>query len=74
MNRLIPVLVLLAGLVLLGVGINAANSVSSETATAVSGTPTDKALWLMIGGGAVALFGLIGVIRSLSAKPGQTHA
>jgi len=69
MNRLISVLLLIAGLVVVGVGINAANSVTSETATAVTGAPTDRALWLMIGGGAVALWGLIGLIRSLSAKP-----
>jgi TRAP-type C4-dicarboxylate transport system permease small subunit len=71
MNRIASVLVLIAGLVILGVGVNAANSVTSETATALTGTPTDRALWLMIGGGAVALFGLIGLIRSLSAPPHQ---
>ena len=74
MNRLVPVLLLIAGLVVLGIGINAANSVSSETSTAVTGTPTDKALWLMIGGGAVALFGLIGVVRGVSAKSSESHA
>lgn len=67
MNRLIPVLVLIAGLILLGVGINAANSAASETTELVTGTPSNKALWLMIGGGAVALFGLIGMIRGRHA-------
>lgn len=64
MNKSLAIVLLLVGLVLLGVGINAANSITSETSTAITGSPTDKSLWLMIGGGAAALVGLIGVISS----------
>ena len=67
MNRWLSVVLLVAGLVVLGLGINAANSVSSETAEAFTGTPTDKAMWLMIGGGVLALVGLIGLIRKPTA-------
>ena len=69
MNRTISVLLLVAGLVVLGVGINAANSFGSETSEALTGAPTDKALWLMLGGGLVALFGLVGLLRKPTALP-----
>ena len=69
MNRSISAIILIAGLIVLGIGINAANSVGSETSEAFTGAPTDKALWLMIGGGLVALFGLVGLIR----KPSLSH-
>ena len=69
MNRALSIALLVGGLVLLGFGINAANSVSGETSTALTGTPTDKALWLMIGGGVVALVGLVGLMRKPTALP-----
>jgi hypothetical protein len=67
MNRWFYALLLIAGLVVLGVGINAANSVASESSQVVTGTPTDKALWLMLGGGLISLAGLVGLLRKSSA-------
>ena len=64
MNKGLWLVVLLAGLAVLIVGINSANSVGSETTELVTGAPTDKALWMMIGGGAVALLGLVGLVGS----------
>ena len=63
MNKTTAIVLLIAGAVLLVVGINASESVTSETSKAFTGSPTDKALWLMIGGGAAALFGIIGLMR-----------
>ena len=63
MNRWFSGILFLGGLVVLGIGVNAANSVVSETSSAITGAPTDKALWMMIGGGVVALVGLIGLCR-----------
>lgn len=67
MNRVLSIVLLVAGLVALGFGINAANSVAGETSTALTGAPTDKALWMMLGGGVVALIGLVGLMRKPSA-------
>ena len=64
MNKGLWLVVLLAGLAVLIVGINSSDSFSSEASELVSGAPTDKALWMMIGGGAVALLGLVGLVGS----------
>jgi hypothetical protein len=55
MPRITSIAILVAGIVLLVYGINASDSVSSSVSRAVSGTPTDKTVWL------IAL-GVIGVI------------
>ena len=64
MNRWISGILLVAGSVILAVGIRAANSVASESVEAVTGAPTDKSLWMMIGGGVIALIGLVGMFRT----------
>lgn len=64
MNKPLWIVLLLAGIALLVYGINASNSVASETTEALTGSPTNKAMWLMIGGGAAALLGLIGLVGS----------
>lgn len=61
MNKLVSIVLLVGGLVLLIVGINVSNSVSSETSEFFTGSPTDKAMWMMIGGGVAALVGLVGI-------------
>jgi hypothetical protein len=48
---------LVAGLALLYFGFNESNSLASDVSEVVSGSPTDRSMWLMIGGGALAVFG-----------------
>jgi hypothetical protein len=60
MNKTMAIVLLVVGAVLLVVGFNASES---ETSKALTGSPTDKALWFMIGGGAAALIGVIGLMR-----------
>jgi LPXTG-motif cell wall-anchored protein len=55
MSKIASIALLVVGVVLLVYGLNASNSVSSSVTQAVSGTPTDKSIWL------IAL-GIIGVI------------
>lgn len=50
MSRLFSVLLLVAGIVLLVYGLDASNSVSSSVSQAVSGTPTNKSIWLIVVG------------------------
>jgi hypothetical protein len=45
------------GIVLLVLGINAADSFSSSVSRFFTGNPTDRSVWLMIGGVALLLLG-----------------
>ena len=55
MSRIPSIALLVAGIILLVYGLNASSSISSSVSRAVSGTPTDKTVWL------IAL-GVIGII------------
>jgi hypothetical protein len=50
MNRIISIAILVTGVVLLIYGINAHDSLASSAKEALTGTPTDKSMWLIIGG------------------------
>ena len=58
MNKIISLALLAAGIVLLGYGINANHSLASGVSKALTGSPTDKALWLMVSGGVLSALGL----------------
>ena len=62
MSRPLALALLVVGVILLALGINASESFSSETSEVLTGAPTNKALWMMIGGGAAALIGLFGLL------------
>jgi Protein of unknown function (DUF3185) len=49
--------------VLISIGINATNSLSSDVSRFFTGSPTDKAIWILIGGIAAAVVGLTGTLR-----------
>ncbi len=63
MNRAISIALLVVGIILLIMGLNAADSFSSEVSEAVSGTPTDRSMWLIVGGAAAAIIGAVGLFR-----------
>ena len=63
MNRIVSLALLIGGIVLLAYGISASNSAGSSVSRAVMGAPTDKTIWLLVGGGLAALVGLAGVLR-----------
>jgi uncharacterized membrane protein len=50
MNRILSFVILAVGIILLIYGINAHGSIVSSAKEAVTGTPTDKSLWLIIVG------------------------
>jgi hypothetical protein len=68
MNKSISVALLIGGVVLIVLGISATNSFSSDVSRFFSGSPTDKAIWMLIGGIVAAVIGLFGVMR------GSKHA
>ena len=57
-NKLIGLVLLVVGVILLVYGINASNSAVSEVKEAITGTPTDKTVWLIIGGAVLGIVGL----------------
>lgn len=48
MNRILALAILAVGIVLLVFGINSHESLASSAKEAVTGTPTDKSMWLII--------------------------
>ena len=63
MNKAISLALLAGGIVLIIYGINASNSVGSDLSRFFTGSPTDKTIWLLIGGGGAAAVGAGGLVR-----------
>jgi len=61
MNKVIAIALLVVGIVLLCLGYNSYHSAASGVSLVLSGTSTDKTLWLVIGGIFSTLAGLGGV-------------
>lgn len=59
MNKIVSIALLVGGLVLIVLGIRATNSFSSDVSRFFTGSPTDKAVWMLLGGGVAALSGLV---------------
>jgi hypothetical protein len=64
MNKAISLIFLIGGVALIIVGFNATNSFSSDVSRFFTGSPTDKAVWMLIGGTLAAIIGLTGTLRS----------
>jgi hypothetical protein len=67
MNRILSLAFLIAGIILIAYGVSASDSVSSGFSRLFTGAPTDKTIWLMIGGGAAVIMGASGLL--LGSKP-----
>lgn len=63
MNKLIALALLVGGVVLIVIGVSATHSFSSDVSRFFTGSPTDKAVWMLIGGAIAAFVGLIGTLR-----------
>ncbi len=63
MNKLIFVAILVVGIVLVIYGIAASDSFSSDVSRFFTGSPTDRTIWLMIGGIVAVVVGLAGLLR-----------
>ena len=61
MNKIISLALLIAGIVLIVWGVNASESFSSEVSKLFTGSPTDKSMWMTIGGVLLACVGLGGL-------------
>jgi len=64
MNRqLMGILLLVGGGILLYFGWQEKESVASEVAQAVEGTPTDRSMWMLGGGAVLAVAGLVVLVK-----------
>ena len=63
MNKGMSAALLVVGVILLVFGFNAYHSASSDVSRFFTGAPTDKALWLLIGGVVVGIVGLFGLVK-----------
>jgi Protein of unknown function (DUF3185) len=63
MNKIISLVLLVGGIGLIIYGINASDSIGSSFSRFFTGSPTDKSMWLLIGGTAASVVGLVGVLR-----------
>jgi hypothetical protein len=61
MNKSISLAMLVGGLVLLVFGVMSVDSFGSDVSRFFTGAPTDKAIWMLIGGAVIALAGLSGL-------------
>lgn len=64
MNKALSIALLAVGIVLIIFGINATNSLSSDVSRFFTGSPTNKAIWLLVGGIVAGVAGVIGVARA----------
>jgi uncharacterized membrane protein YidH (DUF202 family) len=68
MNKIVSMALLVGGVVLIIFGIQATDSFSSDVSRFFTGSPTDKAVWMLIGGIVAVVIGLVGTLR------GSKHA
>ncbi|MGD0597629.1 MAG: DUF3185 family protein [Sedimentisphaerales bacterium] len=61
MNKVVSLVILAAGIVLVVFGVAATKSFSSDISRFFTGSPTDKAIWMLIGGVVAIIIGLAGL-------------
>jgi Protein of unknown function (DUF3185) len=68
MTQAVSLAILAAGILLTIFGITAMNSASSDLSRFFTGAPTDKAMWLLIGGIVASVVGLVGLLPRSKAS------
>jgi uncharacterized membrane protein YidH (DUF202 family) len=63
MLKAIGVALLAGGILLLVFGINAYNSTGSDISRFFTGTATDRSTWMLVGGTAIAILGIFGLLQ-----------
>jgi hypothetical protein len=64
MNRIIGIALLVGGIILAIFGFNEAESFGSDVSRFFTGSPTDRSMWMLIGGIIMAIVGLGLTLRS----------
>jgi hypothetical protein len=68
MNRALSFALLAGGILLIVLGVNASNALSSDISRFFTGSPTDRSIWLLAGGVVASVVGLMGLTRLLKRK------
>ena len=63
MHKAVALALLAGGILLLIFGVSAAQSFGSDLSRFFTGAPTDKAIWMLVGGVAVSIVGVVGLLR-----------
>lgn len=63
MNKAVALALLAGGILFIILGVNAAQSFSSDISRFFTGSPTDKAIWMLVGGAAASIVGVVGLWR-----------
>lgn len=63
MNKSIALALLIGGVVLIVLGVMAMDSFGSDVSRFFTGSPTDKAVWMLVGGIVAAVIGLTMTVR-----------
>ena len=63
MNKSISLALLVVGIFLLIWGVSAMESFSSDVSRFFTGSPSNKAVWLLVGGIVTTIVGLFGLLR-----------
>jgi len=63
MNKLLSLTLLVGGIIALVYGISAADSIGSSFSRLFTGAPTDKSIWLLLGGAVALAIGFAGLFR-----------
>jgi uncharacterized membrane protein YidH (DUF202 family) len=63
MDKTISLAILAGGILLVIFGVNASNSLSSDISRVFTDAPTDKAIWMLVGGVVVTIIGVAGLLR-----------
>ena len=67
MNKALSLALLVGGIILIIYGISANDSTASGFSRFFTGNPTDKTMWLLIGGAVAAVVGTAGLFRGSKA-------
>lgn len=68
MNKALSLALIVGGIILIIYGISASDSVGSSFSRLFTGAPTDKTIWLLLGGILVAGVGLTGMVRGAKSN------
>ena len=63
MNRAVSLALLAGGILLIIFGIMASTSFTSDISRFFTGSPTDKAIWMLVGGVVASVVGVVGLLR-----------
>ncbi len=67
MPKLLSLFLLVSGVALVVYGIGASDSLASSFSKFFTGSPTDTAIWLLLGGLAMSMLGIVGLARGRAA-------